>query len=70
MLQAKTINIKHDSESLIDVVIYESGEYRNPMKIISDYEAMQLSINLACCLRDDRIQMIIDSLTKTLQKGE
>lgn len=70
MLQVKDVQSKFGNESVTDVIIFEQGEYRNPLKIITDYEAMHLSISLAGCLSNDKIQMIVDSLTKTLQKGE
>ena len=70
MLQAKDIQFKSGEEVVTDVVIFEQGEYRNPLKIITDNEAIQLAINLGNCVDKCGIQMIIDNLTRTLQKGE
>lgn len=70
MLQAKPVQVNVDEENIVDVIIFENGSYRQPIRVITDYEAMHFSINLANCLSRDKLQMIVDSLTKTLQKGE
>ena len=58
MLRSNTIKSGDD----IEFIIFEEGRYRNPIAVISDYEAMMLVPSFIQGLPRDKLETIVRNL--------
>lgn len=53
---------------MVDVVLYEEGNYRNPIAIITDLEAAKLCLQLYNCLPDSLKATINEGIGNTVSE--
>lgn len=49
----------------IDVLIFEQGQYRTPLRIISEYEAGNLLVGLFACMSEEKKKQILAQIERT-----
>lgn len=51
-----------------DIVIYEQGEYRHPLAVIPEFDAVALTYNLFKCLSENNQKEIFEAIKEKMEK--
>lgn len=54
----------------VDVVIYEQGEYRKPLALIPEFEAVGLAYELFKCLSDENKRYVFDTIKEKMESSD